>query len=49
MSKDRASSHEYPHAEKNKNLREQNFKGEASNNLKDNKQLESDNTQRGDF
>ena len=35
MSKVRASSHEYPHVEKIKNLREQNFKGEASN-----KQLE---------
>ena len=30
MSKVRASSHEYPHVEKNKNLREQNFKGEAT-------------------
>ena len=27
MSKVCASSHEYPHVEKNKNLREQNFKG----------------------
>ena len=35
MSKARVSSHEYPHVEKIKNLREQNFKGEASN-----KQLE---------
>ena len=40
MSKVRASSHEYPHAEKIKNFSEQNFKGEASN-----KQLDSDNTQ----
>ena len=31
MSKVCASSHEYPHVEKNKNLREQNFKGEANN------------------
>ena len=32
------SSHEYPHVEKTKNLREQNFKGEANIN-----------TQRSDF
>ena len=31
MSKVRGSSHEYPHVEKIKNLREQNFKGEANN------------------
>ena len=30
MSKIRANSHEYPHVEKFKNLREQNFKGEAN-------------------
>ena len=30
MSKVHASSHEYPHVEKIKNLHEQNFKGEAS-------------------
>ena len=38
MSKVRSSSHEYPHAEKIKNLCEQNFKGKASN-----KQFDSDN------
>ena len=32
MSKVRASSNEYPHVEKTKCLREQNFKGEANNN-----------------
>ena len=42
MSKVCASSHEYPHVEKIKNLRKQNFKGEANN-----KQLED--TQRSDF
>ena len=31
MSKVCASSHEYLHVKKNKNLREQNFKGEANN------------------
>ena len=47
MSKVHASSHEYPHVEKIKNLREQNFKGEASN-----KQLpwiDCEDTQRSDF
>ena len=44
MSKVCASSHEYPHAEKIKNLRERNFKGEASN-----KQMDSEETQRSDF
>ena len=43
-SKVRASSHEYPHVEKIKNFREQNFKDKASN-----KQLDSDNTQQSDF
>ena len=42
MSKVCASSHEYPHVEKIKNLRKQNFKGEANN-----KQLED--TQGSDF
>ena len=42
MSEIRASSHKNPHVEKIKNLREQNFKGEANN-----KQLED--TQRSDF
>ena len=37
MSKVCASSHKYPHVEKIKNLREQNFKGEVNN-----KQLDSD-------
>ena len=36
-------TNEYPHVEKIKNLREQNFKGEASNPTS-NKQLDSDNT-----
>ena len=36
MSEVCASSHEYPHVEKIKNLREQNFKGEENN-----KQLDS--------
>ena len=44
MSKIRASSHKNPHVEKIKNLREQNFKGEANN-----KQLDSEDTQRSDF
>ena len=44
MSKVRASSHEYPHVEKTKYLRE-NFKGEANNN----KQLDSEDTQQKDF
>ena len=44
MSKVRASSHEYPHVEKIKNLREQNFEGEANN-----KQSDSEDTQRSDF
>ena len=44
MSKVRASSHEYPHFEKIKNLRKQNFKGEANN-----KQLDSEDTQQSDF
>ena len=44
MSKVRASSHEYPHVEKIKNLREQNLKGEA-----DIKQLDSEDSQRNDF
>ena len=38
MSKVHASSHEYPHVEKNQESSEQNFKGEANNN----KQLGSD-------
>ena len=37
MSKVHASSHEYPHVEKVKNVQEQNFKGEVNN-----KQLDSD-------
>ena len=41
MSKVCASSHEYPHVEKIKNLREQNFKGEVSN-----KQLDSEDTEK---
>ena len=44
MSKVRASSHEYPHVEKIKNLREQNCKGEANK-----KQFDSEDTQRSDF
>ena len=44
MSKGRASSHEYPHVEKIKNLCEQNFKGEANS-----KQLNSEDTQQNDF
>ena len=44
MNKVRASSHKYPHVEKNKNLREQNFKGVANN-----KQLDSEDTQRSHF
>ena len=44
MSKVHASSHEYPHVEKFKNLLEQNFEGEANN-----KQLDSEDTQRSDF
>ena len=44
VSKVRASSHEYPHVEKIKNLREQNFKGEANS-----RQLDSEDTQRNDF
>ena len=44
MSKVRASSHDYPHVEKIKNLRVQNFEGEANN-----KQLDSEDTQRSDF
>ena len=43
MSKVHASSHKYPHVEKIKNLREQNFKGEANN-----KQLDSEDTPRND-
>ena len=39
MSKVCGSSHKYPHVEKIKNLREQNFKGEANN-----KQLDSEDT-----
>jgi len=39
-----ASSQEYPNVEKIKNLREQNLKGEANN-----KQLDSEDTQRSDF
>ena len=41
MSKVHASSHDYPHVEKIKNLCEQNFEGEANN-----KQLDSEDTQR---
>ena len=44
MSKVRASSHEYTHVEKIKNLREQNFKGEGNN-----KQFDREDTQRNDF
>ena len=44
MSKVHASSHEYPHVEKNTNLREQNFKGVANN-----KQLDSEDTQQKHF
>ena len=44
MSKVRARSHEYPHVEKIKNAREQNFKGEANN-----KQLDSEDTQQSNF
>jgi len=44
MCKVRASSHEYPDVEKIKNLHEQNLKGEANN-----KQLDSEDTQRSDF
>ena len=46
INKVHASFHEYPHVEKIKNLREQNFKGEANN-----KRLDSENTctQRSDF
>ena len=44
MSKVRASSREYPDVEKIKNLREQNFKGEANN-----KEMDSEDTQRNDF
>ena len=44
MSKVRASSHDYPHVEKLKNLREQNFEGEANN-----KKLDSKDTQQSDF
>ena len=44
MSKVRARSHKYPHVEKIKNPREQNFKGEANN-----KQLDSEDTQQSNF
>ena len=44
MSKVNASSHEYPDVEEIKNLREQNFKGQAYNNL-----LDSEDAQRSDF
>ena len=44
MNKVGASSHEYPHVEKNTNLREQNFKGVANN-----KQLDSEDTQQEHF
>ena len=44
MSKVCARSHEYPHVKKIKNLREQNFKGEANN-----KQLDSEDTQQSNF
>jgi len=44
MCKVRASSHEYPDVEKIRNLHEQNLKGEANN-----KQLDSEDTQRSDF
>ena len=44
MSKVCASSHEYPHVDKIKNLREQNFKGKASN-----KQVDSENTQQSEL
>ena len=44
MSKIRASCHKYPYVEKIKNLREKNFEGEANN-----KQLDSEDTQRSDF
>ena len=37
MSKVCARSHEYPHVKKIKNLREQNFKGEANNKQLDSK------------
>ena len=44
MSKVLASSHEYPHVEKMKNLREKNFKGEANN-----KQLDGEDVQQSDY
>ena len=46
ISKVHASFHEYPHNEKVKNLREQNFKGEAND-----KRFDSEDTctQRSDF
>ena len=44
MNKVCASSNKYPHIEKIKNVREQNFKGEANN-----KQLDNQDTQQGDF
>ena len=44
ISKVWARSHKYPHVEKIKNLREKNFKGEASNT-----QLDSDDTQQSNF
>ena len=44
MNKVRASSQEYPHVVKIKNLREQNFKGEANNT-----QLDSEDTLRSDL
>ena len=44
MSTVKASSHKYPHVEKIKHLREQNFEGEANN-----KQLDSEDPQRSVF
>ena len=44
MSKVCASSHEYPHIEKNQEPNQTEFKDEASN-----KQLDSDNTQQSDI
>ena len=44
MSKVHASSHDYPHVEKIKNLRVQNFEGEANN-----KHLDSKDTTQNDF
>ena len=44
MNEIHASSNEYPHIEKIKNVREQNFKGEANN-----KQQVSQDAQQSDF